>query len=735
MTDQVNLKINVDSAGAKRSIDQLKGSVSGLDSTFSKTGGGFTARLKGMIGGLGGVKVAATAVAGALTGAGVAIKKNIDAYDNLAKAARAAGAASDPKMFEEFQVVGQWFEEAGLSASEMERALNNVQLRAAKGLDGKGAIGESIAKIKDGLLDLNGELKAGPELFKVVGQAIMEGVLTQEEAAEILGMRVGPKIFGAFKQMADGGQEMNAVFDEIRANTNIIPLETANSAEKFNDTMSRLGNALTKLVQPALNAIIPLVTALAEQALAFANGETEKLNGFMRALYEIFQAIQPVLQLLWEALKIVGQAFSVLGQILSPFIQIIAPGVKAACELIQGAVQFLSEAISGPIDFIKEIFTGLGETVSTILDRIVELFQGLVPAIMEKVSYLRDELVALWTAIWETSVEWVTKIYESVYEWFAKIPEAIVEAFGAIKDAVVSVFSGLYETVVEWSEKIYNGTVGWFKQMYHELVGGSIVPDLHDAVVALFEDMANQAIEDAQRMADQTQASLAEATTAVEVYEDRIMRLARTEQARFNEHVVWSEKAIELENTHQEAIVASGEAASAATSLVGKLSSTVGGLLDNLFDKLFGKLGKLGGVAKDVFNAVTGGGTGIVNTVVGAVTGGSSQEDTGGGIFDGIKKWFGGLFGEGGTLPAGKWGIVGEKGPEVIKGPATIRPLTRNSGGGDIVFNFSVNGANREMAMDRNFLREFAREIIDKTGEQVRRQQQFGGALTNARFA
>lgn len=742
MSDQVNLKINVDSSGAKRSIDNLKGSVSGLDSSFKNTGGGFGARLKRIVGGLGGVKVAATAVAGALAGAGVAIKKNIDAYDNLAKSARAAGAASSPEMFEEFQVIGQWFEEAGMSASEMERALNNVQLRAAKGLDGSGALGESIGKIKDSLVDVNGNLKEGPELFKAVGEAIMSGVLTQEEAAEILGMRVGPKIYGAFKQMADGGQEMNQVFDEVRANTNIIPLEVANQAEKFNDTMSRLGNALSKLVQPALNAIIPMVTALADQALALANGETEKLNGFMRALYEIFQAIKPMLQLIWEGLKLVGQAFSLLGQILTPFIQVVAPGVKFACELVQGAVQLLATAITAPLQLIGELFTKLGETVRTILDKIVELFQGLVPAIMEKVNVLRERLVALWSAIWETSVEWVTKIYQTVYEWFAKIPEAIMQAFGAIKDAVVGVFSGLYDTVVEWSEKIYNGTVGWFQKMYHELVGGSIVPDLHDAVIALFEDMANQAIEDAQRMANETTAALAEATAAVEVYDDRIMRLARTEQNRFNEHVAWSEKAIELEGAHQEAIVASGEAASAATSLVGKLSSTVGGLLDSLFDKLFGKLGKLGGLAKSVFNSVTGGGTGIVNSVIGAVTGSGSGTTSGGGIgglfskaIGGIKKWFGGLFAEGGTLPAGKWGIVGEKGPEVIKGPATIRPLSPNSGGGDIVFNFSVNGANRDMAMDKNFLREFAREIIDKTGDQVRRQQQFGGALTNARFA
>jgi hypothetical protein len=44
---------------------------------------------------------------------------------------------------------------------------------------------------------------------------------------------------------------------------------------------------------------------------------------------------------------------------------------------------------------------------------------------------------------------------------------------------------------------------------------------------------------------------------------------------------------------------------------------------------------------------------------------------------------FGGLFAKGGNLGAGKWGIAGEAGPEIIKGPASVVPLdrvTRGSG-------------------------------------------------------
>lgn len=52
----------------------------------------------------------------------------------------------------------------------------------------------------------------------------------------------------------------------------------------------------------------------------------------------------------------------------------------------------------------------------------------------------------------------------------------------------------------------------------------------------------------------------------------------------------------------------------------------------------------------------------------------------GGGVGDlvgGLGKLFGGFFADGGTLGAGKWGIAGEAGPEVIRGPATITPMAQ----------------------------------------------------------
>jgi len=45
---------------------------------------------------------------------------------------------------------------------------------------------------------------------------------------------------------------------------------------------------------------------------------------------------------------------------------------------------------------------------------------------------------------------------------------------------------------------------------------------------------------------------------------------------------------------------------------------------------------------------------------------------------------FGGLFADGGHLGAGEWGIAGERGPEIIRGPAEVVPIAKHRGGSDV---------------------------------------------------
>lgn len=52
-----------------------------------------------------------------------------------------------------------------------------------------------------------------------------------------------------------------------------------------------------------------------------------------------------------------------------------------------------------------------------------------------------------------------------------------------------------------------------------------------------------------------------------------------------------------------------------------------------------------------------------------------------------IADYFAGYFASGGNIPAGKFGIAGEAGPEVVSGPASVTPVA----GGDTNINYNIN--------------------------------------------
>jgi len=80
----------------------------------------------------------------------------------------------------------------------------------------------------------------------------------------------------------------------------------------------------------------------------------------------------------------------------------------------------------------------------------------------------------------------------------------------------------------------------------------------------------------------------------------------------------------------------------------------------------------------DIVNTISRGLGGITDTVGSVV----------GSITSGIGNLFGGFFANGGFIPPGKFGIVGERGPEMISGPAQITPFAE--GGTTVNLNISA---------------------------------------------
>jgi len=82
--------------------------------------------------------------------------------------------------------------------------------------------------------------------------------------------------------------------------------------------------------------------------------------------------------------------------------------------------------------------------------------------------------------------------------------------------------------------------------------------------------------------------------------------------------------------------------------------------------------------------------------------------NSGGTVGGGLSNLFAGFFANGGQIPAGKFGVVGERGPELISGPANITPF---GGGSGVTYNINAVDAasfKQMVARDPGFIHAVA---------------------------
>lgn len=108
----------------------------------------------------------------------------------------------------------------------------------------------------------------------------------------------------------------------------------------------------------------------------------------------------------------------------------------------------------------------------------------------------------------------------------------------------------------------------------------------------------------------------------------------------------------------------------------------------------------------------------------------------GGGLLSSLLGGFGGFFAEGGRLGAGRWGIAGEAGPEIIRGPANIVPMSApripqsGTNGGTVVINAPINAAGADpaaLARVEKAVRDLGNSIPRQAIDATHRQRVRGG--------
>ena len=635
-------------------------------------------RIQGGLGGLtagaGRFKAALGLAAGAFAaiGVGTTIQNTINEFDDLAKSARAAGAASSNEAFQGFQVLKQAMNEAGIDAATFDRAMLQTTTRLQEGVEGNKAFVAITDKLGDSIKTANGELADGPTLLQAMTNALNDGTISTDEFAKVVGGRAGPLIQQQFASLNTSAEDLAATLADVEANSNIVSLEAAENAEVFNDNIGRLKEGMGQLLTDAITPLLPHLVRLSEDIMA-------KMPAIIEGVQTAFNDLKPVFDLIGTVLTevvvpIMSKLFEVLGTIAEkaqPLIEAALPKLKEGFEFVADVAQILWDKFKALIDTaLPPLQTGfelLRDVLGFVFDKIKLVYDTALPALETGFNGIKS--------IVETLVEWFNKTKEALQDIYNKaiqLKDATVGAFsdaktkvtetaGAMRDGVVNAATGMADGVTGAASNMYNGATGWANRMYDEWWGNSIFPDLRDGVISAFTAMADGSISETQRMSVGSTAEAQNFMTqfggTIEGQLGQLLNNVSSEMGGFQSI---------FQNVFQNVLGEANGAFSQLTNIFGGIGQGLGGL--------FG-----------------GGGGGFnVGGLLGGLFGGVKKAF--GGIFGGIGKLFGGFFANGGYLPSGKFGIAGEAGPEIITGPARVTPMQGGMamGGGNVTFQINA---------------------------------------------
>lgn len=255
------------------------------------------------------------------------------------------------------------------------------------------------------------------------------------------------------------------------------------------------------------------------------------------------------------------------------------------------------------------------------------------------------------------------------------------------------------------------------------------IEDERDAAAELIERLEYErrliSMTDAERaVATNLRAAGADATAAQTAEIERLTIAMTAEEEAQKKIAAAAESAKEF---GQSISMALQDGAMSLVTGASNLKGAVNGVLQELqrlalsrvFQLLFNEGGAFG----------SGGLGGIFSSIIGGVFGNASPVPS-----------FAGFYAGGGSIPAGKWGIAGEAGPEIVRGPGSVFPMDRGGGG---AVNVQIIDQRRNApaierqsgpnGSERFIIRDSVREVIGSGAADQQLSQRTGGSPARVR--
>ena len=432
-------------------------------------------------------------------------------------------------------------------------------------------------------------------------------------------------------------------------------------------------------------------------------------NGKLLDTPDLFVAVAAAIQNgtidIEDAQKILGERVG--PKIFETFKQLKDDGIGVAEALSEVAqsTPIVSLETAQQAERFNDILTQLGnilqklliESLEPLMPVLVDFAERLLanmPGYIESVKAAFEALQPVFD-LFSTAVTILEPIFAMLMDAFLFGVEKIngfVESLGGA-EAIASQFSATIKTMAEevsyWIGWMYDNSIGKiteltegigdkFWELYDYVVGGSVVPDMVDGIIDEWTRLEKTTISKTNNIVSQTKNDYDDLAKSVginnkEIADSTALTVESIEQDFANTLAnALSDGKLSLDDFR-------GFFQQTMTAILTDAMNGGKGL-SNIFGSIFGGGGAGGGLG-GIFSGLFGGGGGGLFSGIGSLF-------SGGGLFSGIGNFFGGFFADGGHLGAGKFGIAGENGPELISGPAQVTPMSGM--GQTVVFNINA---------------------------------------------
>lgn len=195
----------------------------------------------------------------------------------------------------------------------------------------------------------------------------------------------------------------------------------------------------------------------------------ETVFGLLRQIWnlfgdEIFRVVDLIIDFIvdlivaiWDEMKNWEDVWRLAGEVVSSLATVIA-----------GVFKVIAVIVGAGIMVVVGIFRMLWPILIHVLKPIFDMIVGVIRAALEIIRGVITFVLALITGEWGTA-------------W-----NAILTVVDGIWDAIYSVISGFIGIIIGIVRGLIEGIIGFFQWLWDTLVGNSIVPDLVDKIIFLF---------------------------------------------------------------------------------------------------------------------------------------------------------------------------------------------------------------------------------------------------------